>query len=319
MILTCPECATRYFVPDDKVGADGRTVKCASCGHRWHAVKTEPDLELFDDPELGALAREAQGAAGEAKLEPPSEDLSDLSGQDIPKAIRQRKDTERKVREAAAVGVVWAGMAAGLAVLGGAAVVFRGNVVDLWPKSAAAFASVGLSVNRVGLTLEQVKAEPTLQGGHAALSVTGVMRNIEDRTVQAPPLRVVLLSSDGRQVGGKIAAAADPSIHSGETRRFTVVLLDPPANAKTLEVAFVYDPGANKAVRAAVHLPPAAEAPGHGEPNLRGAAPAGPPSMAPALPPPPASAPEASPGAPHAAPLPEGSPYALPEKSSPHG
>jgi predicted Zn finger-like uncharacterized protein len=302
MILTCPECATRYFVPDDKVGPDGRTVKCASCGHRWHAEKTQPDLELFDDPELGALSREVQGA--EAAKTEPVEDLSDLPGPEIPKVLRQRKDNERKVREAAAVGVVWAGMAAGLAVLVAMAVVFRGNVVELWPKSAAAYASVGLPVNRVGLTLEQVKAEPTLQDGHAALSVTGLMRNIEDRTVMAPPLTVVLLSPDGHRVGGKIAAAEDPAIPPGETRQFAIVLLDPPANAKTLEVAFVYDAGAGKAVRAAVHMAPA-RGPSPASASLRGAA------APPAAVPPPMDAPLA-------APLPQDHPDALPEKS-PHG
>jgi predicted Zn finger-like uncharacterized protein len=317
MILTCPECATSYFVADDKVGPDGRTVKCASCGHRWHAAKTPPeaDLELFADPELGAMAREA---AESVKAE-PVEDLSELPGPEIPKVIRQRKDTERKVREAAAVGVVWAGMAASLAVLVAMAVVFRGNVVDLWPKSAAAYASVGLPVNRVGLSLEQVRAEPALQDGHAALSVSGVMRNIEDRTVMAPPLTVVLLSPDGHRVGGKIAAAQDPAIPPGETRHFAIVLLDPPANAKTLEVAFVYDPGAAKAVRAAVHMAPAATAPVPATPSLRGAALPTPTSL-PAVAPGgvPVGAPPPAGGATGATPLPQSSPYALPEKS-PHG
>lgn len=303
MILTCPECATRYFVPDEKMGPDGRNVKCANCGHRWHASAT-PDLELFEDDDLGALAREVQGAAGESAEKPP-EDLADVPGPELPKVIRQRKDTERKVREAAAVGVVWAGMAAGLAVLVAAAVVFRGTVVDIWPKSAAAYASVGLPVNRVGLTLEQVHAEPTLRDGHAALQVTGLMRNIEDRSVEAPPLAVVILSADGRRLGGKIAQAQDPTIPSGGTRRFAIVLLDPPSNARTLEVAFVYEGAGARPQKAALQLgtPAAAQAP-HGsapaaapaapDAGLRGAAPA-----EPSAPPPPAADPA--------------------EKTSPHG
>src|ERR1700712_5101742 len=38
MILTCPECATSYFVDDSRIAAAGRTVKCSSCGARWTAL-----------------------------------------------------------------------------------------------------------------------------------------------------------------------------------------------------------------------------------------------------------------------------------------
>lgn len=44
MILICPECATRYIVPDSAIGANGRQVRCAACKHSWY--QPGPELEM---------------------------------------------------------------------------------------------------------------------------------------------------------------------------------------------------------------------------------------------------------------------------------
>jgi predicted Zn finger-like uncharacterized protein len=55
MILTCPECSSRYLVPDAAIGASGRTVRCANCTHTWFQKLPEPQIA----PEIIPPAPEA--------------------------------------------------------------------------------------------------------------------------------------------------------------------------------------------------------------------------------------------------------------------
>lgn len=261
MILTCPECASRYFVDDSKVGSAGRVVRCASCGHRWTA-RNEEAVDLFDEPEAPTLASQIESAeqlpeAAVAEAEEPP--VSALPGEELPKVFRARADAERRLREATTTGVIWAGMAAAMAVVVVAALIFRIDVVRIMPGSAGAYAAVGLPVNTVGLVIDRdsIKAQPSMQDEHAAVTITGTIRNITEHEVVAPPLRVELLSKEDKRVAGQLAAAADPKIPPGEVRHFSITFLNPPRTAQNLQIGFATEPGAAKAVKSALKKPEA--------------------------------------------------------------
>ncbi len=274
MILTCPECASRYFVDDSKVGPAGRVVRCAACGHRWTAHNEEA-TDLFEDPENPSLASRAgaeTAAAAEGDDQPANETVEEppvsaLPGEELPKVFRARADAERRLREATVTGIIWAGMAAVMAVLVIGALIFRIDIVRIMPGTAGAYAAVGLPVNTVGLVIDggSIKAQPLMKEGHAAVTVTGAIRNITEHAVVAPALRVELLNGEGKRVSGQLAAAHDAKIPPGEVRHFSVTFLDPPRTAKDLRIGFATEEGGG--VKASIHPESGHEkgAEGHGE------------------------------------------------------
>ena len=232
MILTCPECATSYYADDAAIGG-GRTVRCGACGISWRAQsETLLDLEF-----------EASEASAPAPAE-PEEDLlerppAELSGEQLRKAFRAKAQNVRRTRDAAVQGAVWAGIGAVFVLILAGAAVFRVDVVRLWPRSASAYAAVGLPVNAVGLTIEDYHALPSLQDGHPALLVSGVLRNVRPRAIKAPPLSIVLRDRDNQPLLTRVVSPGDPDVPPGQTRSFAVSLIDPPAGAANVEIGFV--------------------------------------------------------------------------------
>lgn len=225
MILTCPHCATRYFVEEARLGAQGRTVRCAACGESWRAAPVEPEpLELAPEPE------------------PDPAPAATNSADALPRSFRAREEAKRRTRRAMAAGAVWAGLAAGLAVLMLSAAIFRVQVVQMWPRTAGAYAALRMTVNPLGLTPDGVQATPDLQNGRAALTVTGAERNVDPGPRAPAPLRVSVYDKAGRKLAERIVRLPPAPIQPGESRPFRVSFVDPPLAGAQVGVDFVFEP-----------------------------------------------------------------------------
>jgi predicted Zn finger-like uncharacterized protein len=251
MILTCPTCASRYRIDEDKLGPQGRTVRCAGCGDSWRAEPLAEPLQLT--PELVAPKQEVEVFAGGA--EP---DLAQTPAEELPKVFRQKAEAKRRTREAMTAGLVWGAMSAGLALLLLAAVVFRVQVVHLWPRTAGAYAAVRLTVNPLGVAPDNVQAAPGLENGRAALIVTGAERNVDSQPRRPAPLRISLYDKAGARLLSRVVELPASPLSGGESRPFRVSFLDPPMAAAQVGVDFVSP------------APPPAKAPASAAPRLRG-------------------------------------------------
>jgi predicted Zn finger-like uncharacterized protein len=232
MILTCPDCATRYFVDETRLGPQGRKVRCAACGCSWRAEGEVEALEL------------TPVAPPEPAPEPPA---AARPADALPKTIRAQAQAKRRTRKAVAAGVVWGGLAAGFVLLFALAAIFRVQVVQLWPRTAGAYAAVHMTVNPLGLTPDGVQAAPDLLAGHAALTVTGAERNVDPGPRAPAPLRVSLYDHAGHKLAERIVRLDDPSpIRPGEGRSFKVSFVDPPLAGAQVGVDFVLEPPARR-------------------------------------------------------------------------
>lgn len=260
MILSCPECATSYFVDDSRVPESGRTVRCSNCGARWKAAREVPTAALAAEsppPPQPEPAVEVAAETVEPAAIPPEEVEVVAVEPELVIPPRPRRAPPTTSREATGKVAVWASAAALVAGLVAGAIIFRGEVVRLWPKSSATYAGLGLPVNGLGLVIEGVRAEPTFQGGRPVLSVTGAIRNVKQTAVVAPALRISLLNHSGKPVAAKVVRPIDPRVPAGATRHFTVAISDPPSNARDLEVMFDAEPARAAAAQARIPVAPA--------------------------------------------------------------
>ena len=110
MILTCPECSTKYVVKDGAIPDGGRQVRCAACKHSWHQ-EPEPRDEHLDepqgDPQRESVAEEApilpEGTPGADPVPIPEPDESVIT-QAEPVATPQGEAAEERRWEGVETG-----------------------------------------------------------------------------------------------------------------------------------------------------------------------------------------------------------------------
>src|SRR5207248_1655727 len=188
MIITCPQCETRYTADAASFPASGRKVRCSKCGHLWHQAAPEPERVLAPEAPAAGHAAEQRSAA------------VPVSAQAGSIAVPQARAARRSWAERLGLIAGWAGLAAMLVIIGWMGVRFRQEIAALWPQSSALYATFGVKVNSGGIEINDVTYRHETENGRQVLQVTGKLVNVSSRELAVPRVRVTLTDDDQREL-----------------------------------------------------------------------------------------------------------------------
>lgn len=195
-------------------------MKCAACAHIWTARnEEEPVLEAID-PIPDKAAPEPEPATPKAPH----------------RAFRERAEQKKQDQLKTAAAGAWGGLAVAVAGVFAASILFRADIVSVWPRASSAYAAVGIDANAYGVAIDNLSVERGEEHGIPTIVLSGEIRNIDRQARQAPQLQARLIGEDGASVLEWTIVLDGDAMAPGERRHFTTVAADPPESAIEAEV-----------------------------------------------------------------------------------
>lgn len=232
MILTCPNCTTRYQT-DAVIAAPGRNVRCAKCGQVWFQGPPEPEPEPEPELELQPEAAVSAGMAGSAAVHEHSTVDVEMHGHDhghVHQAPRRRSSF---LRIGAWILLILVVIAAIFVIVN-----YRHTIASLWPKTASLYAAIGMKVNVMGLAFRDVTPAQSLESGEPLLEVKGSIVNVTRHRIPVPKVRVALFDTDEREIYKWVFEPGLGTLEPGTSGEFVTRLPSPPREAKNILVRF---------------------------------------------------------------------------------
>lgn len=235
MILTCPQCNSRFLLSAFALAPEGRRVKCSGCSEIWFQ---KPDPE-------------------EAGIKPGHENI-EVEFREIPESVKPLRDGANvpvipKSGKKMPASVL-AGYAAAFAVFIGVfalLTVARQPVVDRWLPAALFYETIGfpVSVPGEGLMFDQVDVTAEDKGDGETITIKGRILNVAQEERALPELEAEVRDEAGKIIGRLPIPLSESAIETGQGVDFKISFS--PEDKKTAEIRLYFSLGGSQKIRTA--------------------------------------------------------------------
>lgn len=266
MILTCPECKSRYVVNPSALMPRGRTVRCAKCRHSWFESKPDDGVEIVTPTSV-----EPQNAAAEenetATAEPATEntETGPEANNDINEfPFNQPKKRQRPIPKGSNLPALqnqkygsnkvgWVSLVVFVTAVISAFLIFQETIVSSWPATNKLYTAIGLNnetnpdnliepqqipINEL-LVVGGLEPRIEQENNVSHLYIKGYIENISTDTQTIPSLIATLKDATGQSLRSWNFSALTDLINPGERVTFETSLPNPPSQARDISVSIV--------------------------------------------------------------------------------
>jgi len=271
MILTCPECKSRYVVNPGALMPKGRTVRCAKCSHSWFENKPDSEIEIIKPPEVATDPVKqpdtvSENPAKETSPENTNSDNADDNSAEEPSydfPIQKPKKRRRPVAKTANLPALqnhkygssklgWISLLIFIIVITGSFLLFQNSVINSWPASKKLYVAVGLEDNEQPkvpgvpeikpinerLLIRDLAPRQESRNNMPHLVIAGNVENISSTEQTIPQLKIILLDENRQNIREWNFDPLKLNASPGEMVNFETSLPNPPATARDISVLF---------------------------------------------------------------------------------